>query len=203
MSRSFSRPVWLAIAALVLSVAAGGVAVLAQKPHVLFIQQDKLLNVDLTPPTTDQPLGGAWGAEVGTATGGLTGASVLNFKLTFTSNPFVRPVTFNFDARSGITDVDGDQIIFKCQGTGVFQVSLLDPTVGGNPGNPPFQVFGNGSDGPLTGACEVVATSGKFVGAFPIGQTYPVRLAISNPAAPPTPAGTVGSVYLEVLDAKK
>ena len=175
---------------------------LFQKPHVLFMQQDRVVTFDLTAPNNDQPLGGGIGAQVGTATGAINGTSVVNFKFTFTSNPFVRPLTFSFDNRVGITDTDGDQIIFKNVGTGRFNPPLLDPTVGGNPGVAPFQVFGNGSGGPLTGTYEVVATSGKYVAAYPIGKTFPYRAISFNPATPPTPGGTTGSSYVEVLDSK-
>jgi hypothetical protein len=172
----------------------------SQKPKVLFIQQDRIVTFDLTAPTVDQPLGGSIGAQVGTATGAINGTSVVNFKYTFTSNPFVRPLTFNFDNRVGITDTDGDQIIFKNVGTGVFNLPLLDPTVGGNPGIAPHQVFGNGSGGPLTGTYQVVATSGKYVLQYLIGQVLPARAISFNPASPPTPPGTTGSSYVEVFN---
>src|SRR5262245_9118003 len=103
---------------------------LFQKPHVLFIQQDKVVTFDLTPPNmADQPLGGGQGANVGTATGAINGTTLVNFKFTFTSNPLLRPLTFNFDNRAGITDKDGDSIIFKNVGTGRFNAPLIDPTL--------------------------------------------------------------------------
>ena len=173
---------------------------LPQKPHVIFVQRDRVVTFDLTAPTVDQPLGGGIGAQVGTATGVINGTTALNFKYTFTSNPFVRPLTFTFDNRVGITDTDGDQIIFKNVGTGQFITPLLDPTLGGNPGTTPFQVFGNGSGGPLTGTYEVVATSGKYVLRYPIGQILSSRAVFFNPATPPTPAGTTGTSYVEVFD---
>ena len=72
---------------------------LPQKPHVIFVQRDRVVTFDLTAPTVDQPLGGGIGAQVGTATGVINGTTALNFKYTFTSNPFVRPLTFTFDNR--------------------------------------------------------------------------------------------------------
>ena len=171
---------------------------LPQKPHVIFVQRDRVVTFDLTAPTVDQPLGGGIGAQVGTAAGVINGTTALNFKYTFTSNPFVLPFTFNFDNRVGITDTDGDQIIFKNVGTGQFITPLRDPTLGGNPGSPPFQVFGTG--GPLTGTYEVVATSGKYVARYPIGQRLSSRAISFNPATPPTPAGTTGTSYVEVFD---
>jgi hypothetical protein len=173
-----------------------------QKPHVLFIQQDKVVTFDLTPPNPDQPLGGAVGAHVGTAVGALNGTTVVNLKYTFTSNPFVRPLLFTFENRVGITDTDGDQIIFKNVGTGRFNPPLVDPSLPVNVA--PFQVFGTAatpaSGGPLTGTYQVVATSGKFSQQYRIGQIFPYRAITFNPATPPTPPGTTGSSYVEVSD---
>src|SRR5262245_17062086 len=69
---------------------------LFQKPHVLFIQQDRVVTFDFTPRNDSQPLGGGQGAQVGTATGGINGTTVVNFKFTFTSNPSALPLTFTF-----------------------------------------------------------------------------------------------------------
>jgi len=110
-----------------------------------------------------------------------------------------------FDNRVGITDTDGDQIIFKNVGTGKFRPSLIDPTVGGDPGTAPFQVFGNGAGrgtgGPLTGTYEVVATSGKYTARYKIGRKFPYRAISFNPANPPNtnPWALTGSSYVEVL----
>src|SRR5438477_4865431 len=134
--------------------------------NVLFRQQDRVITFQITPPNPpSQPLGGAIGSQVGTATGAINGTSVVNFDFTFTAVPTVacpQCFDFDFDNRVGITDTDGDQIIFKNVGTGKFRPSLTDPTVGGDPGVAPFQVFGSGptrgTGGPLTGTYEVVAT---------------------------------------------
>src|SRR5262245_15798009 len=197
----------LAVGAIVATVVCFGAAPafaqpggLFQKPHVLFIQQDKVVTFDVTPPNAEQPLGGGIGSQVGTATGAINGTSVLNFKFTFTSNPFQLPLTISFDNRAGITDTDGDQIIFRYTGTGLFNLPLVDPTVGGFPGLAPFQVFGNGIGGPLSGTYEVVAASGKYAAKFKVGQTFPVREIAYNPASPPTPPGTTGSAYIEVFE---
>jgi hypothetical protein len=176
---------------------------LFQKPQVLFMQQDRVVTFELTPPNGDQPLGGGVGAQVGTATGAINGTSVVNFKFTFTSNPFVRPLTFNFDNRVGITDVDGDQIIFQNVGTGRFNAPLIDPTL---PVAPtlvaPYQVFGSpiapATGGPLTGTYRVVATSGKYIAQYPLGQVFQYKAISFNPATPPTAPGTTGSSYVEV-----
>jgi len=170
----------------------------AKNSNVLFLQQDRIVTFDLTPPVSVQPLGGAVGAQVGTAIGAINGTSVVNFKFTFTTNPFVRPLSFAFDNRVGITDIDGDQIIFKNVGTGQFNPPLLDPSLG-NPGDAPYQVFGNAAGGPLTGTYQVVATSGKFSQLYRIGQVFPYHAVMFNPATPPAPPGTTGSSYVEVL----
>ena len=159
-----------------------------KEPHLMFIQQDKIVAFD---PAT------GLGAETGTALGDLTGTTTVNFQVTITSFP-----NYAYISRAGITDTDGDQIIFKNVGSGRFLVSaaLQDPTLGGNPGSAPFQPFGNGLGGPLSGTYEVVATSGKYVTAFPIGTTFPYKAVLYNPSSPPTPPGTTGSAYVEVSD---
>ena len=162
-----------------------------RKPRVLFIQQDKVVAFD--------PASGL-GAETGTATGDINGMSMVNFQ--FVVNPVTFP-TFTFNNRVGITDTDGDQIIFKNVGTGRFLVvPLVDPTLGGNPGAAPYQVFGNGLGGPLTGTYEVLATSGKYGHSYHIGQKFPSRAVAYNPSTPPTALGSTGAVYVEVFDDK-
>jgi len=182
-----------------------------QNPHVLFVQQDRVITFQITPPNPpDQPLGGGIGSHVGTATGAINGTTVVNFKFTFTTVPGFPPgncaqcFDFDFDNRVGITDTDGDQIIFKSVGTGEFNPSLIDPTLGGDPGVSPFQVFGNGptrgTGGPLKGTYEVVATSGKYTALYKIGRTFPYRAITFNPASPPNTPGTTGSSYVEVFE---
>src|SRR5258708_14771415 len=80
----------------------------ATKPvkHMMFVQQDKVVSFD---PAT------GIGAETGTATGDITGTTTENFQFTITAFP-----AFTFNSRVGITDTDGDQIIFKNVGTGTF-----------------------------------------------------------------------------------
>jgi len=184
--------------------AAFGPPAFGEKVRILFIQQDRVVTFDLTPPTASQPLGGGIGSNVGTALGAINGTTVVNFKFTFTSNPFVRPLTFNFDNRVGITDTDGDQIIFRNVGTGRFNPPLIDPTLPVNVA--PFQVFGTSatpaSGGPLTGTYEVIATSGKYATLYPVGTVLNSRAISFNPATPPNPPGTTGSSYVEVLENK-
>jgi hypothetical protein len=163
------------------------IAALRPNPKLLFTQHDKVVTFD---PAT------GIGAQTGVATGKITGVSLVNFKFTITAFP-----NFVFDNRAGITDLDGDQIIFSNVGSGRFMIpALVDLTLGGNPGVAPFQVFGNGLGGPLVGTYEVVATSGKYIASFPIGQLFDYRAVAYNPSSPPTAPGTVGSVYVEVFE---
>jgi hypothetical protein len=163
------------------------IAALQPNPKLLFTEHDKVVAFD---PGT------GIGAQTGVAIGKITGASIVNFRFSITAFP-----NFTFVNRAGITDVDGDQIIFANVGTGRFIIpALSDPTLGGNPGAAPFQVFGNGLGGPLVGTYQVVATSGKYVGAYPISQLFDYRAVAYNPSTPPTAPGTVGSVYIEVFE---
>jgi hypothetical protein len=152
---------------------------------LLLVEHDKVVAFD---PAT------GLGAQTGVATGKINGVSIVNFQFTITAFP-----SFSFKNRAGITDLDGDQIIFKNEGTGRFVIpGLNDPTL--TPVTPPFQVFSNGLGGPLVGTYEVVATSGKFVAKYPIGKTYPYRAVAFNPSVPPSAPGTLGSVYIEVSE---
>jgi hypothetical protein len=172
-----------AVCAVLIGLAGPSPARADKKPHIMFIQQDKV--VAFNPGTGE-------GAQTGTATGDINGVSIVNFQFLITTFP-----NFNFNNRAGITDIDGDQIIFKNVGTGRFVFpGLFDPSV--NPADPPYQVFANGLGGPLTGTYEVVATSGKYSHRFRIGQKFPYKGVAYNPSTPPTPAGSLGSVYVEV-----
>ena len=193
------------VGAVAVSLFGASLARADQKP--IFIQQDRVITFTVTAPNPpSQPLGGAIGSQVGTATGIINGTSVVNFKFSFTAvptNACPQCFEFDFDNRVGITDTDGDQIIFKNVGTGKFGPSLIDPTVFGDPGVAPFQVFGNGPTrgigGPLTGTYEVVATSGKYTLLFKIGQEFPYRAISFNPAAPPNTPGETGASYVQVF----
>jgi hypothetical protein len=173
----------LAIAALAISFSAKSVH--AGKVKIAFTQQDKIVAFD---PGT------GLGAQTGVATGDITGATVVNFQWTITSFP-----NYTYNDRVGITDTDGDQVIFRSTGTGRFVIpGLQDPTLGGNPGAAPFQPFGNGLGGPQSGTYEVVATSGKYASLYSIGQILQAKSVVYNPSTPPTPPGTTGSSYTEV-----
>ena len=172
----------IAVSAVLLS-SIGPVAGDEGNKKLLLVEQDKVVSFD---PATGV------GSSAGTVTGRINGTSTVNFQWTITAFP-----NFNIDQRIGITDVDGDQIIFKNVGTGRFVFpGLSDPSL--TPATPPFQVFSNGLGGPLTGTYEVVATSGKYQSQFPIGNTFPSRGVAYNPSSPPSPPGSLGSVYVEV-----
>ena len=173
----------IAITALAITFSAKSVH--AGKAKIAFTQQEKVVAFD---PGT------GLGAQTGVATGDITGVTITNFQWTITSFP-----NYTYNDRVGITDTDGDQIIFRSTGTGRFLVpALQDPSLGGNPGAPPFQPFGNGLGGPQSGTYEVLSTSGKYVTSYSIGQILQAKSVAYNPSTPPTPLGTTGSSYTEV-----
>ena len=165
-----------------------GVSAPASEDHrnnILFTLQDKGTRFDP----------GGTGLQVGTATGKINGVSITNFKFEILPPP-VFPA-FTFDNRAGITDTDGDQIIFHVLGAGTFVFPpLLDPA-------PPAsgQVLG-GFGGPVSGTYEVVATSGKYSRKFQLGQKFRFKAVGYNPS--PTAVGTdpFGAVYIEVYSNK-
>jgi hypothetical protein len=146
-----------------------------QGRNLLFIQQDKVIAFN---PST------GLGQQVGTATGRINGATIVKFQFTITG-----AFTFSFDNRAGITDTDGDQVIFKNVGTGKFIVpGVID-------GTSPFgPIFGIG--GPLTGTYEAVAASGKYKRL--LGRKFPYRAVASNPFSASPDPNALGSVYVEV-----
>ena len=110
---------------------------------------------------------------MGTVTGEISGTSIVDFQYTPTS-----PFTFNFDNKVVITDLDGDQLRIRNQGTGEF-IAPIDPSV-----------FGIG--GPLVGTYEVLNGTGKY--SSWVGEIFFCRAVVSNPA------GGLGTVYVEVLE---
>ncbi|HKD14874.1 MAG TPA: hypothetical protein VKE71_10030 [Candidatus Angelobacter sp.] len=190
-----------------------------QERKLLFVQRDKVIVFQINKDGTGQ------GAQVGTATGKINGISIVNFK--FKTTPGSKE--FSFDDRAGITDPDGDQIIFRNPGTGTFictptaplppppfscNPALNDPTAPGTPPGGPFQVFGNGVGAALKGTYEVISTSGKYSREYKKGQVFQYRAVTYNPSVPPadpadlvvSPSGLVnfkgsllGSVYVEVF----
>jgi hypothetical protein len=166
-----------------------------QTAGLLLIQQDKVIRFNTV---TGE------GVQVGTATGRINGVSIVNFKF---SEAATGLPDITFDNRAGITDLDGDQIIFHNTGTGRFVIPpLIDKT-----GTLTNQVFGatplpcpgfggscSGVGGPLAGTYEVVATSGKYVDLYPIGTKFPYRGIAYNPSSPPGDPNDFGAVYVEV-----
>jgi hypothetical protein len=152
--------------------------------NILFILQDKVTRFDVP---------GGVGLQVGTAMGKINGVSITTFKYDFSAFP-----SFSVNKRTGISDTDGDQIIFKVIGSGQFLLPLVDPTVPGDSAAPPTQVLG-GTGGPFSGTYEVVATSGKYSKTFSLGQKFPFKAVGYNPS--PASAGTdfFGAVYVEVF----
>lgn len=183
----YSRFRCAGLCAVILSLS-GASAVLADPPlRLLFVQQDKVISFVVNPSN-----GTGVGQESGTAIGAINGVTLTNFSFSITTFP-----NFTFDDQVGITDLDGDQIIFKNVGTGKFIVpGLQDPT---QPVS--NQVLFNATSflgGPLTGTYVVVATSGKYVKSYPLGTVLQYRAIAMNPNSPPAPAGSVGSTYVEV-----
>jgi hypothetical protein len=146
------------------------------------------------------------GIQVGTATGQIRGVTINNFKFSEASSGLPN---ITFDNRIGITDLDGDQIIFHSVGTGKFVVPpLIDESPGATLFNQPFGTtplpcpgFGGscaGVGGPLFGTYEVAATSGKYRSLYPIGRKFPYRGIAYNPSSPPGDPYDFGAVYVEV-----
>ena len=167
-------------------------------PGLLLMQQDKVIRFNTV---TGE------GIQVGTATGKISGVSIVNFIFSEAASGLP---DITFDNRAGITDLDGHQIIFHNTGIGKFVVPpLIDETAvltnqvfGATP--LPCPGFGgscSGVGGPLEGTYEVVATSGKYEAPYPIGTKYPYKGIAYNPSSPPGDPNDFGAVYVEVVDA--
>lgn len=154
----------------------------ANRNNILFRLQDKVIRFDLD----------GTGVQVGTATGKINGVSITQFRFSLTPN---NP-NFTFDNRAGITDTDGDQIIFKVLGTGHFVV----PPLKESQSTPATAEVLGGLGGPVTGTYEVLAVSGKYVGRFKIGEKFRFAAVGYNPNPASMPAGqALGSSYVEVF----
>ena len=165
------------------------------RPGVLLIQQDKVIRFNTV---TGE------GIQTGTASGSITGVSIVYFKF---SEAKTGLPDITFDNRAGITDLDGDQIIFHNVGFGRFVVpplidksaTLTNQLFGATP--LPCPGFGgscSGVGGPLQGTYEVVATSGKYVSQYPIGRRFAYRGVAYNPSSPPGDPNDFGAVYAEI-----
>jgi len=149
----------------------GKAAVTGSAPNVIFTQRDTV--VDFNPGT-------GVGLQVGTVDGRIVGTSVVNFQFTPVSQTDI-----TFDNRVIITDLDGDQIIFRNVGSGKFIVPPLSDST-----SPLGNLFGLG--GPLSGTYNCLKASGKY--AYLVGRVFPYRSVATNPAR----AGFPGQVYVEV-----
>ena len=132
--------------------------------NVLFSQHDNV--------TAFSPISGL-GVQAGIVTGKVTGTSIVNFQFAATS-----ATTFSFNNKVVITDLDGDQLSIRNQGTGQF-IQPIDPAV-----------FGFG--GRLAGTYEVIGGTGKF--SSWIGMSYAYRAVMSNPVG-----GGLGTVNAQIL----
>ncbi len=147
---------------------------------LIFTQRDTV--VDFSPST-------GLGLQVGTVQGLIAGTSIVNFQFTPVSQTEI-----NFDNRALITDLDGDQIIFKNVGNGRFLVPPLS-----DPGSPLGNLMGIG--GPLVGTYDCVQASGKF--RFLLGRKFPYRSVASNPARNGFPGQVYVEVYSDVLGGRQ
>lgn len=163
--------------------------------HLLFQEADKLILF----AGPDQN-GVFTGIQSGTAEGSVRGTVLINFRYFLTG-----PTTFNFDVRTGITDTDGDQLIYRATGTGSFICPPLSDPSPPLPG-PPQGIFGLG--GPVTGTATVTGASaqtaqcpncGKFVHL--VGQPLAWRGIGYNPGNGCNPAQQfgLGSTFVQVF----
>ena len=141
----------------------------ATTPDILFTQRDTV--VDFQPGT-------GLGLQVGTVAGKINGTVITNFQFTPLSQTEIR-----FDNRVLITDIDGEQILFRHTGNGRFIQPLTENSALGS-------LMGTG--GPLAGTYECTQASGKW--SFLVGRKFGYKSVAVNPARP----GYPGQVYVEV-----
>ena len=141
------------------------------RPDILFVHRDTVIAFD---PAT------GLGTHLGTVDGQIKGTSIVNFQFIPLSQTDIR-----FDNRVLITDLDGDQLLFRQTGTGRFITPLSDTSVVGK------AIMGVG--GPLGGMYECTQGSGKW--AFMVGRKFGHRTTATNPANPGP-----GCVYVEVYN---
>jgi hypothetical protein len=128
------------------------------------------------------------GLQVGTSWGAIVGSSITAF--TF--------VGLAADSRVGITDLDGDRVLFHKTSLGRFLAPIPDPTTT----NPLLNVFGGGGL-VLAGTYEVIGSTGKYTKIFKPGDKFPFRSVTSAPGIPPATPPLVGQIpagteYVEV-----
>jgi hypothetical protein len=156
-------------------------------PDVSFTQRDKVLVVNAPPPAGD-----GTGQQVGTVTGRIygrtiEGTSIVNFQF------FIDPIQDNpdgikiiFNNKAVLVHLDGSQIVFENDGTGL----LLNPTLAPD-------VFRNDGGGPLQGTYVLIDANGKFsdLRNLPLRKrTFCYRAVSSNPPE------NLGTVFVKVSD---
>ncbi len=151
--------------------------------NILFTQQDEVQQFIL-----DLGTGTGTGYQTGTAIGKISGTTYVSWSFQVVAFLSDTKGTISFDNTVIITDLDGDQITFKHEGTGLFHFAF-------NPGNDVFQ----GTGGTLTGTYEVTDGIGKY--ASWVGNKYDYRGVATNPPQP-NPVTKFGTVYAEVYSGK-
>ena len=160
-------------------------------PQTFFTQQDKVL-VFNAPPAGD-----GTGHQVGTVIGRIfgrtiEGTSIVNFQFFIDpnqDNPDAIKVTF--ENKVVLVHLDGSQIVFLNNGTGLF-VPPLAP-----------DVFGIG--GPLEGTYVVIDADGTFsdLKDLPLRKrTFCYRAVASNPPGDPRFPENLGTVFVKVRSDK-
>jgi hypothetical protein len=176
---SVQRSYWkgLAGAALLvfMAVTISASGVLAQgnsdnsRNNILFTQQDTVQQFDVNTGI---------GYQVGTAIGKISGTTSVFFVFELQAPPpGVLPL--KFINKVTITDLDGDQIYFDNDGSGLFHL---------------FDDHFVGAGGPLSGTYIVTGGTGKYE-SWRVGTKYKYRAIATNP---PPPATGLGTVYVEV-----
>ena len=117
-----------------------------------------------------------------TVTGRVTGTSSVNFQFAPTGPPVGDALPIAFHNEVILTDIDGDQIFFDNDGTGTFHLGV------------PGADF-RGSGGPLRGTYVVTGATGKYAAEWKVGTTLEYKAIATNP---PTPAGALGTVYVQL-----
>jgi hypothetical protein len=158
-----------------------------QGRNVLFSHRDLSIEYHVDQFSGSIPVLGH-GVQVGTAEGAVTGSTITAFT-------FVGPAA---ESRVGITDLDGDRILFRKTSLGRFVAPIIDTTTT----NPLLNVFSGGGL-VLAGTYEVISSTGKYTKRFKPGDKFPFRSVTSAPGIPPATPPLVGQIptgteYVEV-----
>ena len=140
----------------------------AGRDNILFTQQDNVQAFDLQT---------GLGFQTGTATGRISGTTLVNFKFQPLPNPKPGQPNLAFSNTVTITDLDGDQVYFTNEGTGFLHL-----------GDATFLGIG----GPLSGYYQVSGGTGKYE-HWKTGKKFAYRAIATNPSP-----DTLGTVYVEV-----